>query len=65
MEGTQRWVGVSGALLILSVIWFVLVTLNSLPRTTDPSPLVAPTVVTSPEELGNSPDNCSVATCAL
>ena len=64
MEGTQRWVGVSAALLMFSVIWFVLVTLNSLPRTTDSSPLIAPTVVTSPEEPGNSPVNCSVATCA-
>lgn len=64
MEGRQRVVGFSGALLVLAVIWFVLATIYSLPRTTDLSPMVAPTIVTSPEGSGNWSDKCSIAVCA-
>jgi hypothetical protein len=42
-----------GAVILLALTLFVLATLSSLPRTTHPSDLLAPTVVTSPEEPVN------------
>jgi hypothetical protein len=51
MEARHRLVKVSaGSLALIALTLFVLVTLDSLPRTTRPSTLVAPTVVTSPEQ---------------
>lgn len=56
METRLRWFAVSGAALIIALLLFVLVTLNSLPRTTHPSALIQPTVVTSPEGSGTAPN---------
>jgi hypothetical protein len=49
--------GAIGAISLLAVTLFVLVTLSSLPRTTPPSPLVAPAIVASPEEPVNAPEH--------
>jgi hypothetical protein len=46
--------GAIGAVFLLALTLFVLATLSSLPRTTHSSPLVAPTIVTSPEEPVNA-----------
>ncbi len=40
----------AGAVLLVALSLFVLITLNTLPRTTHPTMPVAPTVVTSPEQ---------------
>lgn len=56
MDTRFRLVGVSGAVLIIGLVLFVLVTLNTLPRTTHSSALIRPTVVTSPEGSGSAPD---------
>ena len=59
MEARHRLVSVTvsqvavGVVLMLALIAFVLATLHALPRTTHPSVLIAPRVVTSPE---GSPD---------
>lgn len=51
MEARRRLVRVTvGSLALIALTLFVLVTLNSLQRTTHPSTLVNPTIVTSPEE---------------
>ncbi len=51
MEARHRLVKVSvGSLALIALTLFVLITLNSLPRTAHPTMPVAPTVVTSPEE---------------
>jgi hypothetical protein len=44
-----------GAVVLLALTLFVLATLSRLPRTTRPSTLVEPAVVTSPEDPGNPP----------
>jgi|GraSoi013_1_40cm_4_1032424.scaffolds.fasta_scaffold235772_2 hypothetical protein len=44
------WLAAAGAVLLIALTLCVLVTLSSLPRTTHPSTLVNPTIVTSPEE---------------
>jgi hypothetical protein len=46
-----------GAVFVLALTLFVLATLSSLPRTTHPSPLVTPAIVTSPEEPVNAPEH--------
>jgi hypothetical protein len=46
--------GAIGAVFLLALTWFVLSTLSSLPLTTHPSHLVAPTIITSPEEPVNA-----------
>jgi hypothetical protein len=48
--------GAIGAVFLLALTWFVLATLSSLARTTHRSPLVVPTIVTSPEEPVNAPE---------
>jgi hypothetical protein len=48
--------GAIGAMFLLALALFVLATLSGLPRTTHSSPLVAPTIVTSPEEPVNAPE---------
>lgn len=59
MEARHRLVRVTvgqvalGVVLMLALVAFVLATLDGLPRTTHPSLLIAPRVVTSPE---GSPD---------
>lgn len=42
--------GAAGAVLLIALTLFVLITLHSLPRTMHPTVPVPPTVVTSPEE---------------
>jgi len=49
--------GAIGAVFLLALTSFVLANLSSLPQTTHPSPLVAPTIVTSPEEPVNAPEH--------
>jgi hypothetical protein len=59
MEARYRLVRVAvgqvafGVVVALALIAFVLATLNGLPRTTHPSVLIAPLVVTSPEQPQN------------
>jgi hypothetical protein len=43
-------IGAAGALLLLALTSFVLLTLTGLPRTAYSSTLIAPRIVTSPEE---------------
>jgi hypothetical protein len=49
--------GAIGAVFLLALTLFVLATLSSLPLTTHPSRLVAPTIVTSPEEPASAPEH--------
>ena len=56
METRLRLVTISGAALIVALLLFVLLTLNSLPRTTHASALIQPIVVTSPEGSCTAPD---------
>jgi hypothetical protein len=55
-------VGVVGAVLLFALTLLVLVTLNGMPRTTHLPILVAPRIITSPEEYGDANGQGNVVT---